>query len=78
MGMFSFDHPVKMKASDQFGFSTTGTLNNTGDVKTAGLKTFLQKKVDEQLNKMTCVSEASGRVERRVCYGCGWILGPPC
>ena len=36
MGLFNFDRPVKMKASDQFGFSTGGSVNNTGNVRLAG------------------------------------------
>ena len=39
-----------MVASDQVGISG---INKSGDVKIAGLKDFLQKKVDKQLNKMT-------------------------
>ena len=33
--MFSFDRPVKMKAADQFGFSTSATVNR-GNTRIAG------------------------------------------
>ena len=35
MSMFSFDRPVKMKAADQFGFSTSATVNR-GNTRIAG------------------------------------------
>ena len=50
--MFSFDRPVKMKAADQFGFSTSATVNrgNTSGTTTAFIKNPFRKQLESPAN----------------------------